>query len=148
MTTPAGLGNWKEKGRPRGMNSFAFMWSIPNVSFWTFFSRPGKQASKAERQIVKRSNAPLASNTLVDTNLQLTCGQYIPLGPEEVARMWSILKEYQFTSTHGAFPSTDIFAEDVKGRVLESMKIQIRNEGYSDHKILSEDWIVLGNVKD
>jgi glyoxylase-like metal-dependent hydrolase (beta-lactamase superfamily II) len=33
LTTPGGLGDWKEKGRPKGMNSFAFMWSIPNVSF-------------------------------------------------------------------------------------------------------------------
>lgn len=35
VTTPAGLGDWAKSGgreRPRGMNSFAFMWSIPNVS--------------------------------------------------------------------------------------------------------------------
>jgi glyoxylase-like metal-dependent hydrolase (beta-lactamase superfamily II) len=31
VTTPAGLGNWKDLPRPKGMNSFAFMWSIPNV---------------------------------------------------------------------------------------------------------------------
>lgn len=31
LTTPAGTGNWKGKPRPKGMNSFAFMWSIPNV---------------------------------------------------------------------------------------------------------------------
>jgi len=31
LTTPAGMGNWKDKPRPKGMNSFAFMWSIPNV---------------------------------------------------------------------------------------------------------------------
>jgi glyoxylase-like metal-dependent hydrolase (beta-lactamase superfamily II) len=31
VTTPAGLGDWKDKPRPSGMNSFAFMWSIPNV---------------------------------------------------------------------------------------------------------------------
>jgi glyoxylase-like metal-dependent hydrolase (beta-lactamase superfamily II) len=32
LMTPAGMGNWKDKPRPKGMNSFAFMWSIPNVS--------------------------------------------------------------------------------------------------------------------
>jgi glyoxylase-like metal-dependent hydrolase (beta-lactamase superfamily II) len=32
LMTPAGMGNWKDKPRPIGMNSFAFMWSIPNVS--------------------------------------------------------------------------------------------------------------------
>jgi glyoxylase-like metal-dependent hydrolase (beta-lactamase superfamily II) len=31
VTTPSGLGDWKDAGRPEGMNSFAFMWSIPNV---------------------------------------------------------------------------------------------------------------------
>lgn len=34
VTTPSGLGNWSITGkeRPKGMNSFVFMWSIPNVS--------------------------------------------------------------------------------------------------------------------
>jgi len=36
LTTPAGLGDWKEKPRPRGMNSFVFMWSIPNVCVFLF----------------------------------------------------------------------------------------------------------------
>lgn len=31
MPTPAGLGDWGDRGRPKGMNSFAFMWSYPNV---------------------------------------------------------------------------------------------------------------------
>lgn len=36
LTTPAGLGNWQAdalgsaRNRPRGMNSYSFMWSIPN----------------------------------------------------------------------------------------------------------------------
>lgn len=36
LTTPAGLGNWEAdalgnaRSRPRGMNSYSFMWSIPN----------------------------------------------------------------------------------------------------------------------
>jgi hypothetical protein len=31
MPTPAGLGDWGDRERPKGMNSFAFMWSYPNV---------------------------------------------------------------------------------------------------------------------
>ncbi|KAK3941060.1 hypothetical protein QBC46DRAFT_458534 [Diplogelasinospora grovesii] len=37
MTTPAGMGNWKvnalgeARQRPAGMNTFSFMWSIPNM---------------------------------------------------------------------------------------------------------------------
>lgn len=42
MTTPSGIGNWKDKGRPKGMNSFAFMWSIPNVSFDYRVARPAR----------------------------------------------------------------------------------------------------------
>ncbi|KFY87102.1 hypothetical protein V500_07185 [Pseudogymnoascus sp. VKM F-4518 (FW-2643)] len=31
MPTPAGVGDWGARGRPKGMNSFAFMWSYPNM---------------------------------------------------------------------------------------------------------------------
>jgi len=93
VTTPSGLGDWKEKPRPKGMNSFSFMWSIPNM---------------------------------------------IPLPPDVIAQMWSVLKKYQFKSTHGAFVGTDIVADDIKGRVLESMKIQIKGEGHPNHMFLKE----------
>jgi hypothetical protein len=101
MTTPAGVGNWrinavgKPRSRPRGLNSFSFMWSIPN---------------------------------------------YIPLGPDDITRMWGILKKYDFQSTHGAFVGMDILASEaeMKERVLESMQIQIRSSGHSDHSFLKE----------
>jgi len=97
MTTPSGLANWKinalgeERERPKGANSFAFMWSIPNM---------------------------------------------IPLGPDEIVRMWDILKDYHFISTHGAFVGQDIEDVDVKARVLQSMQIQIRSMGYREHHFL------------
>ncbi|KAI9744408.1 MAG: hypothetical protein M1818_001937 [Claussenomyces sp. TS43310] len=87
VTTPAGLGDWKDKPRPEGMNSFAFFWSIPNM---------------------------------------------IPLPPDEIAGMWTVLRDYEFGSTHGAFLGTDIVAEDVKERVFASMKIQVQGEGCSE----------------
>jgi len=62
----------------------------------------------------------------------------IPLPPDELARMWSVLKKFEFKSTHGAFVGTDIVADDIKQRVLESMKIQVRNEGYTNHALLEE----------
>jgi len=92
VTTPAGLGSWKAdalgqpRDRPPGLNSFAFLWSIPNM---------------------------------------------IPLSGEELHRMWSILKKYEFWSTHGAFLGVDIEDEGVKGRVLESMKIQTKFMGWT-----------------
>ncbi|KAK6074081.1 hypothetical protein SCUP234_08408 [Seiridium cupressi] len=104
MTTPAGLGNWdvdalgetREGGRPAGLNSYSFMWSIPNM---------------------------------------------IPLAPEEIQRMWSILNKYEYISTHGAFLGTDVIGKDkgeMKRRVLESMQIQIRYMGHKQHAFLNE----------
>ncbi|KAI1137281.1 beta-lactamase-like protein [Hypoxylon sp. FL0543] len=101
VPTPAGLGNWDTdaigaaRTRPPGMNSFSFMWSIPNM---------------------------------------------IPLAPDELQRMWSILKKYDFSSTHGAFMKSDIVKNvpEMKRRVLESMQIQIKYMGYGDHALLKE----------
>ncbi|GKU02760.1 metallo-beta-lactamase family protein [Fusarium langsethiae] len=88
MTTASGVGNWdvdatgvERSSRPPGLNSFSFLWSIPN---------------------------------------------FIPLGVDEMARMWRALKDVEFTATHGGFMGMDIEHEDVKGRVLESMKIQAK----------------------
>lgn len=101
LTTPAGLGNWEvnalgePRSRPNGVNSFAFMWSIPNL---------------------------------------------IPLGPNELERMWSILKKYDFKSTHGPFVGTDIMKTEaeMKQRVLESMQIQLKHSGHGGHSLLKE----------
>ncbi|EFX04467.1 metallo-beta-lactamase superfamily protein [Grosmannia clavigera kw1407] len=92
VTTPAGMGSWttdalgQPRRRPAHMNSFAFMWSIPNM---------------------------------------------IPLAADEVFAMWDTLKHHDFTSTHGAFVGLDICADDIKLRVLESMKIQTRFAGWT-----------------
>lgn len=53
-------------------------------------------------------------------------------------KMWKILKYYDFESSHGAFVGTDIVTKDVKQRVLDSMKIQVRGEGYSALGFLNE----------
>lgn len=65
----------------------------------------------------------------------------IPLSAEDIAKMWAVLREYDFDSTYGAFVGSDIVAPDLKGRVLESMKIQVRGEGYGDHRLLYEGWV-------
>lgn len=62
----------------------------------------------------------------------------IPLPPSELHKMWQILQKLDFHSTHAAFVGTEIRDKNVKARVLESMKIQARNEGYEDHAILRE----------
>ncbi|GAP91640.1 putative metallo-beta-lactamase family protein [Rosellinia necatrix] len=101
LATPSGIGNWETdavgtvRERPRGMSSFSFMWSYPNM---------------------------------------------IPLGPDALGHMWAILKRYEFSSTHGAFPGMDIIttSRDMKHRVLESMKLQIRYSGHEYHAMLNE----------
>ena len=52
--------------------------------------------------------------------------------------MWQVLQRLDFESTHAAFVGTEIRDSGVKGRVLESMKIQARGEGWEDHAILKE----------
>ncbi|KAI0870440.1 beta-lactamase-like protein [Hypoxylon argillaceum] len=102
FATPSGLGNWDTdalgaaRARPRGMSSFSFMWSYPNM---------------------------------------------IPLAPDELQQMWDVLKNHEFSSTHGAFPGLDVVVKtpgEMKQRVLESMQIQIRHSGHGGHAMLKE----------
>lgn len=64
----------------------------------------------------------------------------LPLPPPVLLEMWKVLKSLGFESTHGAFFGKDVWDKNVKARVLESMKIQARNEGYSEHEIFDESW--------
>lgn len=100
LTTASGRGSWAAdaagaaRQRPAGMNSFSFMWSIPN---------------------------------------------YIPLPPDEIARMWGILKDYDYRSTHGPFFGLELFDEgNMRNRVFESMQIQIKAMGWAEHPFLKE----------
>lgn len=64
----------------------------------------------------------------------------LPLPPSKIQKIWEAIKPFDFTATHGLMVDFDIEAEDVKGRVLESMKIQTRMQGFSDATILEESW--------
>ena len=63
----------------------------------------------------------------------------IPLPPDTILEMWKAIKPYDFTATHGLFPGWDIRVEDVKKSVLDSMKIQVRNQGFASHALLDEE---------
>ena len=63
----------------------------------------------------------------------------IPLPPDVIGKMWQALKPFDFTSTHGAFAGMDVRDVNVKQRVLESAKIQIRAEGYQNLEALGEN---------
>lgn len=68
----------------------------------------------------------------------------IPLNPDDINGIWSAIKPYKFTRTFGGFMGQDVRGDvDLRGRVLESMKIFVGGAGHSDHPIMSEEFVVL-----
>lgn len=62
----------------------------------------------------------------------------IPLPPSEIFKIWRAIEPYEFDTTHGAFGGMDVRDKDLKKRLLESMKIQTRGEGWQQHEILDQ----------
>ena len=62
----------------------------------------------------------------------------IPLPPSEILKIWRAIEPYDFDTTQGAFVGTDLRDGDLKGRMLESMKIQTRGEGWERHEMLDQ----------
>lgn len=62
----------------------------------------------------------------------------IPLPPDEIFKIWEAIKPFNFDTTHGAFHGMDVRDAGLKGRMLESMKIQVRGEGWKEHKLLEQ----------
>ena len=52
--------------------------------------------------------------------------------------MWQAVEPFDFESTHGAFVGQEVRDQNVKFRVLESMKIQTKAMGWPDHPLLEE----------
>lgn len=68
----------------------------------------------------------------------------VPLSPEEIIGMWNVLKNHDFSSTHGAFVGTELkdghggSETGVKKRVLDTMQIFVRRMGGKDSTLLQE----------
>lgn len=62
----------------------------------------------------------------------------IPLPPREILKIWRAIEPYEFDTTHGAFVGMDVRDQHLKERMLESMKIQTRGEGWDRHEILDQ----------
>ena len=62
----------------------------------------------------------------------------IPLPPSEVLKIWRAIEPYDFDTTLGAFVGMEVRDRGLKSRVLESMKIQTRGEGWEQHEILDQ----------
>ena len=50
--------------------------------------------------------------------------------------IWEAIEPLDFDTTHGAFVGMDVRDEGLKKRMLESMQIQTRGEGWERHEIL------------
>jgi glyoxylase-like metal-dependent hydrolase (beta-lactamase superfamily II) len=59
----------------------------------------------------------------------------LPLPPNTLLSMWNVLKTIDFDSSYAPFPSRDVRDTNLKARVLESMQIQARNAGHTEHEI-------------
>jgi hypothetical protein len=62
----------------------------------------------------------------------------IPLSPTAIHAIWEAVKSFEFETMHGGFPGQDVRGKELKGRVLESMKIFVRGAGFEDAEILEE----------
>jgi hypothetical protein len=63
----------------------------------------------------------------------------IPLAPDAVLGIWNAIKKYRFTRTFGGFMGQDVRGDvDLRGRILESMKIWVKAAGHGDHIVMSE----------
>ena len=60
----------------------------------------------------------------------------IPLPPDEILKIWRAIERFDFDTTHGAFVGMDVRDEGLKRRMLESMQIQTRGEGWERHELL------------
>ncbi|KAL8731469.1 MAG: hypothetical protein Q9181_004293 [Wetmoreana brouardii] len=61
----------------------------------------------------------------------------IPLPPPTIKKMWQALKPFDFDTSLGAFVGMDVRDKNLKERVWESIKIQVRNEGWDENEVLS-----------
>ena len=60
----------------------------------------------------------------------------IPLPPDQILQIWKAIESFDFDTTLGAFNTMDVRDKEMKKRLLESMKIQVRGEGWKEHEIL------------
>ncbi|KAH9897571.1 beta-lactamase-like protein [Xylariomycetidae sp. FL2044] len=138
VTTPAGLGSWETdalgaaradgdgrredgSGRPAGMNSFSFMWSIPNM----IPLAPGELA---------RMWGILGRHAFRSTHGAFV-GVDIFGGGKQKKKKGAEKEEEE---KEGEGEGKEEAVREMRTRVLESMQIQIRYMGYGDHALLQE----------
>ncbi|ATY60168.1 metallo-beta-lactamase domain [Cordyceps militaris] len=84
---------------------------------------------------VQRESKPPGRNTFT---FMWSYPNMIPLGPDELARMWAVMAQYRFAAAHGSFEGRDLEDTRVRTRLLESMQLQVRAMGHTSHPLLKE----------
>lgn len=62
----------------------------------------------------------------------------IPLDPDAIIGIWQAIKGFDLHTTYGGFHGMAVRDKNVKQRILHSMKMQVRHEGWKEHQILDE----------
>lgn len=68
----------------------------------------------------------------------------IPLSPDEILRIWRVLKAWEFKATYGVMAKwSNVFEKDtdpktLKERLLDSAQLAVRAMGYTEHEIFQE----------
>lgn len=65
---------------------------------------------------------------------------FIPLSPSVLHEMWKRLKPFEFAKVYSLFIGRDIHGQNLKGQILNDMKMQARFAGHEVHPLLDEDW--------
>ncbi|KAK4136600.1 hypothetical protein BT67DRAFT_416808 [Trichocladium antarcticum] len=100
----------------------------------TLMMTPAGRSNWAVDALGRPREPPKGTNTF---SFMWSIPNMIPLSADEIVRMWGIIRHYDFKSAHGLFPGWDIVDDEtLKARVLESMQIQIRAMGYTEHSFL------------
>lgn len=65
--------------------------------------------------------------------------QMIPLTPDAIHTIWKRMQPFDFDTSHGAFTSMNVRDKNLKARLLESCKIEVKAMGYGDHPLIKEE---------
>ena len=97
---------------------------------------PRESRARIASTATSTTNTTSSSIGLTTFSFMWSVPNMVPLNPDEIWGIWCALRGFEFEVTHGLFVGWDVRSEDVKARLLESMKIQVRRMGWERHAVL------------
>jgi hypothetical protein len=108
--------------------------SGPNNA-WTTYSINNTK-TKDEKSGIYHVNRPTGTTSY---SFMWSYPNMIPLNPDDIMGIWEAIRGFAFTRTFGGFMGQDVKGDvDLRGRVLESMKIFVKGAGHGEHSLVSE----------